>query len=41
MASILMMEGQKADFGTFGFGRQMDEYGKYLDFRTAWRKSFG
>jgi hypothetical protein len=35
------MEDQKADFGVFGFGRQMEESGKYLDLRTAWRKSFG
>jgi hypothetical protein len=37
----LMMEAQKADLGTLGFGRQMDESGKYLDFKTACRSSFG
>jgi hypothetical protein len=36
-----MMEAQKADRGAFGFGRQIEESGKYLDFNTAWRKSFG
>jgi hypothetical protein len=35
------MEDQKADFGTFGFARQIEESGKYLDLRTAWRKLFG
>jgi hypothetical protein len=35
------MEAQKAEFGVFGLGLQIEESGKYLDFNTAWRKSFG
>jgi hypothetical protein len=31
---ILIMEAQKADFGTFEFGRQSEESGKYLDLST-------
>jgi hypothetical protein len=34
------MEAQKADFGAFEFGRQIEELGKYLDLRTACRKLF-
>jgi hypothetical protein len=29
------MEAQKADFGAFKFGRQIDEPGKYSDFKIA------
>jgi hypothetical protein len=32
------MEAQKADFGAFEFGRQIEESGKYFDFKTSWRK---
>jgi hypothetical protein len=34
------MEAQKADLDTLVFGHQIEESGKYLDFNTAWRKSF-
>jgi hypothetical protein len=37
----LIIEDQKADFGTLGFGRQMEESRRYLDLSTLWRKSFG
>jgi hypothetical protein len=30
-----MMEAQKADFGVLGLGRQIEESGKYFDFKTA------
>jgi hypothetical protein len=36
-----MMDAQKADFGTFELGHQIEEFGKYLDLRTACRKSLG
>jgi hypothetical protein len=35
------MEAQKADFGVLGFGLQMEESGKYFDFKTPWRKLLG
>jgi hypothetical protein len=35
MGKILSTDAQKADFGTFEFGRQIEESGKYFDFRTA------
>ena len=41
MGKILITELQKADLGTFGFGRHMDEEGKYLDFKTSCGKLLG
>jgi hypothetical protein len=32
---------KKADLGVFGLGLQIEESRKYLDFKIAWRKSFG
>jgi hypothetical protein len=29
------MEAQKADLGAFGLGRQIEEFGKYLDLSTT------
>ena len=35
-----MIEAQKADFGLFGFGRQIEESGKYFAFKTKCRWSW-